>query len=71
MKKIINYLKNDFIKVRFYLGLQFNREIPFGIALLYYVVVGIIVLPLVPFAWIGTRIWIFYIKRQMKKEGWL
>lgn len=49
MNKIITFIKNDFVNVREHLSYKFGRKIPLGIYLPYYIIVGLIVLPILPF----------------------
>lgn len=60
MNKIITFIKNDFVNVRDNLSCKFGREIPLGIYLPYYIIGGLISLPILPFIvlyyWIKTEI---------------
>jgi hypothetical protein len=64
---MINWIKRDFITVREALGYLVKKEVPMGIAVLYYVILGIITLPLALILWpiykIYTKILIWKIKR--------
>lgn len=53
---MINYIKNDFRSVRDSLGYFLGKVIPLWIAIPYYVIVGIIALPFVPFVWVWYKI---------------
>jgi len=57
---MMNKIINDFKSVREQLGYYFGREIPLWIAILYYVIVGALVLPFLPF----LRVWL---NRKIKK----
>lgn len=60
MNKIITFIKNDFVNVREYWSCKFGRQIPLGIYLPYYIIVGLIALPTLPFIvlyyWIKAEI---------------
>ena len=57
---MIKYIKNDYKRSTMALEYLVGRKIPFGIKLLYYVIVGAIALPFMPFVWL-------YCKYQLKK----
>ena len=43
---MINYIKNDFNNVRAALSCMFGKNIPVGIVIPYYIIVGLLTLPL-------------------------
>lgn len=64
---MIKFIKNDYKMVTMALEYLVGRNIPFGIKLLYYVIVGAIALPFVPFMWIWYKITILRFDREFKK----
>lgn len=61
---MINYIKNDFRRVREAWGYLVGKEIPVGMFIPYYIVVGILTLPITLLMWIYYKI---KIKRLMKE----
>lgn len=53
---MIKFIKNDYKQVIEALGYLVGRKIPFGIGLLYYIIVGAIALPFVPLVYIWRLI---------------
>lgn len=53
---MINFIKNDFRSVREAMNYLVNRKVPLGIVILYYVVAGLLLLPLAPFVWLIYKI---------------
>jgi hypothetical protein len=54
---MINWIKRDFSSVREAWGYLLHREIPIGIAILYYVIIGCITIPLTPLIWVINKIY--------------
>lgn len=63
---MIKYIKNDFKSVREGLNSITGREVPIGIAIPYYIIVGLIALPLMPFALLYRK---SVIKKYTKDEA--
>ncbi len=61
---MIQYFRNDFEKVWFALSIVVGKEVPFGLALLYYIVALPIALIIMPFILLIYQIQI----RRLKKE---
>jgi hypothetical protein len=57
MNKIKNFFINDFRSVKQSLDYLCKRRVPFGIALLYYVLMFIVILPTIPFVKLGVYFW--------------
>lgn len=53
---MIQWIINDFKNVRGSLSYLIGKDIPLWISILYYITVGIIVLPFAPFVWIWYKI---------------
>jgi hypothetical protein len=66
---MINFIKNDFVRVRWTLNYLLHREIPFGVFLAYYVIVGTLLLPISLIAWVGCKIYYMNMIRDMKKRA--
>ena len=64
---MIKFIKNDYRNVTEALEYLVGRKIPFGICLLYYIIVGAIALPFAPFAWLYCKIQILRLNREFKK----
>ena len=64
---MINFIKNDFRSVREALGYLVRREVPVGIAILYYVIVVAFTMILAPFIWIGCMITVKHYERKLKR----
>ena len=61
---MINFIKNDFKRTRNGLNELTGKEVPLGIFVIYYVVVGLLVLPLYPF----VRLYIYLKFKKLIKE---
>lgn len=64
---MIKFIKNDYKRVIEALGYLVGRKIPFGIGLLYYIIVGAIALPFMPFAWLYCKIRIMRFDREFNR----
>jgi hypothetical protein len=64
---MIRWIKNDFMCVREALGCLINRRIPFGIAILYYIIVGVLAAPLGIACWIYLIVWRKVTLRKLDK----
>jgi uncharacterized integral membrane protein len=64
---MINKIKWDFMGVKWQLEYLVKRDIPMGIAILYYVVVGVIMLPFYPIMWVSTKIYLRRLEKQCEK----
>lgn len=64
---MIKFIKNDYKSSTMALEYLVGRKIPFGIKLLYYIIVGAIALPLYPFAWLYCKIQLIRLNREFKK----
>ena len=56
MNKIITFIKNDFVNVRAHMSYAYGRNIPLGLFIPYYIIIGLIALPMLPFIWLYYRI---------------
>ena len=54
--KIINFIKKDFVNVRANLSYVRGRNIPLGIFIPYYIIIGFFTLPMTPFVWLYYKI---------------
>ena len=61
---MINFIKNDYRRVKGYLEYSIGKKIPNGIVLSYYIIVGAIVLPFIPF----IKVWCNYEIKKMERE---
>lgn len=64
---MIKFIKNDYKSVTEALGGLVGKKIPLWIGLPYYIILGAIVLPLSPFAWLYCKIQLLRISRELKK----
>ena len=64
---MINFIKRDFNGVSMALEYLVGRKIPFGIKLVYYIIVGAVALPFVPFAWLRCKIQLKRFENELKK----
>ena len=64
---MIKFIKRDFRSVKEALGFMIGKDVPVGIAILYYIIVGLIALPLMPFIWIYYLIEMRKIRKIMKE----
>ena len=67
MKKLIEFIKNDYAGVKWTLQNQFRFKLPDWAILLYYCVVVALFWPLMVLVWIGFRIWIWHMLKEIKK----
>lgn len=64
---MIKHIKNDYKNVTEALGYVVGRKIPLGIGILYYIIVGAIMLPFMPFIWIYYKLYLLKVKRYLNK----
>lgn len=67
MKRIINYLKNDYNNVKWTLKCMSKDRLPDWAIFMYYWIVLIILLPVIPFVLGGFKIWMWYMLRKIDK----
>lgn len=68
--RVINYFKNDFGKTKDAWQFILNREIPNGVYIPMYIVMGILVLPLTPFVLLFVLYSKIRINMLLKKGLW-
>lgn len=69
MRKMIIFIKWDFWRVKAALECLVRRQIPMWVAVLYYCILGALVLPFAPLLWIYVKIRLHFAYKAIDKLG--
>ena len=68
MEKIINFIKMDFWMVKDTLECLVKRQIPLWVFTIYYVTLGVIMIPILPLIWIYVKIRVHFMMKAIEKR---
>ena len=68
MRNFINFIKRDFGQVRSAIDCMFTRTIPLWVVIVWYVVFGILILPISLPIMIGWKLYIRHLIKSIEKE---